>query len=95
MAYWTYRTGGEHGARGYIARSVELIRQRTSRPKMPIHMIGGLAGLAGPADVRGFVQAVRGSRLIGASLYDADTSSPRDWAILRLIRRFPAASPST
>jgi hypothetical protein len=88
MAYWTYRTGGERGARLYIARSIELVRRRTGRRQVPIHMIGGLAGLAGPAEVRGFVRAVRRSRIIGASLYDADTSSRRDW---KLLRRIPDA----
>jgi hypothetical protein len=86
MAYWTYRAGGLWGANRYIARSVELIRLRTGRPRVPIHMIGGLAGRAGPAEVRGFVRAVRRSRVIGASLYDADTSSRGDWAILKRLR---------
>lgn len=85
MAYWTYRTGGQHGALRYIARSVQLVRSRTGRPRVPIHMIGGLAGLAGPAEVRGFVRAVRRSRIMGASLYDADTSSRHDWRVLRQI----------
>jgi hypothetical protein len=93
MAYWTYRTGGEWGARRYIARSIELVRTRTGLPRVPIHMIGGLAGRAGPAEVRGFVRAVSRSRIIGASLYDADTSSRRDWVALRRIPE-PAGSPS-
>lgn len=83
MAYWTYQAGSRWGAHRYIARSVELIRMGTGRPRVPIHMIGGLAGLAGPAEVRGFVRAIQRSRVIGASLYDADTSSREDWAILR------------
>jgi hypothetical protein len=94
MAYWTYRAGGERGARRYIARSVQLVRRRTGRPRVPIHIIGGLAGLAGPREVRGFVRAVRRSRIIGASLYDADTSSRLDWVILKRIRLNPSASPS-
>jgi hypothetical protein len=85
MAYWTYRTRGEGGAHRYNARSIELVRRRTGRPEVPIHMIGGLAGRAGPAEVRGFVRAVRRSRIIGASLYDADTSNRRDWKVLKLI----------
>jgi hypothetical protein len=93
MAYWTYRTGGARGARRYVARSIELVRRRTGRPRVPIHMIGGLAGLAGPAEVRGFVRAVRRSRIIGASLYDAGTSSRRDWNMLRRIPE-PTGSPS-
>jgi hypothetical protein len=52
-------------------------------------MIGGLAGLAGPAEVQGFVRAIRRSRVIGASLYDADTSSRTDWAILRALEDGP------
>jgi hypothetical protein len=85
MAYWTYRTGGEQGARRYIARSVQLVRMKTGRRRVPIHMIGGLAGLAGPAEVRGFVRAVRRSGIMGASLYDADTSNRRDWKVLQRI----------
>jgi hypothetical protein len=95
MAYWTYRAGGERGARRYVARSIELVRRGTGRPGVSIHMIGGLAGLAGPAEVRGFVRAVARSRVIGASLYDADTSSRLDWAILGRIPKPPLGSPST
>ncbi|MGH2683668.1 MAG: hypothetical protein ACRDIX_10590 [Actinomycetota bacterium] len=92
MAYWTYRAGGERGARRYISRSVELVRRGTGRPKVPIHMIGGLAGLAGPGEVRGFVKAVRNSRIIGASLYDADTTGRRGWAIIRRLAKDPSGS---
>ena len=92
MAYWTYRTGAEGGARRYISRSIELVRRGTGRRAVPIHMIGGLAGPSGPAEVRGFVRAVRRSRIIGASLYDADTSSRRDW---RMLRRIPEPAGSS
>jgi hypothetical protein len=87
MAYWTYKTDAERGAHRYIARSVTLVRRRTGRRNVPIHMIGGLAGRARPAEVRGFVRAVRRARIIGASLYDADTSSRWDWRVLRRIPR--------
>lgn len=81
------------GAHRYIARSAHLIRSKTGRPRVPIHMIGGLAEVARPAEVRGFVRAVRRSRVIGASLYDADTTGRRHWAILERIPKATAVSP--
>ena len=86
MAYWTYRTKGQASTRAFIARSIQLIRQRSGRADIPIHVIGGIADLSGPADLRGFADAVRAGRVIGASFYDAATSGPEDWAALRKLR---------
>ena len=86
MAYWSYSTGGEGGAYGYIDRSAQIVRAETGRPDLPIHMIGGLANGADAAASRGFVSAVNDNQLIGASLYDVATSGPEDWAELANLR---------
>ncbi|HEX9891365.1 MAG TPA: hypothetical protein VGB28_04830, partial [Actinomycetota bacterium] len=86
MAYWTYRTKGEAETRSFIARSIQLIRQRGGDPDVPIHVIGGIANLSKDADLRGFARAIRSAGVVGASFYDAETSGPEDWAVLREIR---------
>ena len=82
MAYWTYRTSGERGTHAFIARSIQLIRQGTGRPDVPIHVIGGIANEVSAADMRGFDRAVREGGAIGASMYDAATSGRMVWGAL-------------
>jgi hypothetical protein len=94
MAYWTYRTNSQAGTRGFISRSIDLIRQRSGRPNVPIHVIGGIADLSGPAELRGFAEAIRQGRVAGASFYDAATSGPEEWAVLRALRPALAGSPT-
>jgi hypothetical protein len=52
-------------------------------PDVPVHSIGGEADRATPADVRGFVAAVRSAGVLGASLYDARDTTPEMWRLLR------------
>src|SRR5439155_26310108 len=74
MAYFSYRAHGT--APRYVERSVEIIRARTGDPHAAIHVVGGISQRTGPAEARGFVQAVRGCRTLGFSLYDfAGTST--------------------
>jgi len=81
MAYWTFHVSGEDDAHAYISRSVRLLRDEAG-PEVPIHVIGGIADPATPAELRGFVRAVRESGVIGASVYDVDTTDERGWAVL-------------
>lgn len=91
MAYWTYRVRGPEQTRAFIARSAELIRTRSGRPDIPIHMIGGLAAKASPAELRAFADATRDLDLAGGSLYDAATTSPEKWAAIASLRSLGAA----
>ncbi len=94
MDYFGYDVEGRRAAHDYTTRAVEIIREGTGDPTVPIHAIGGIArGLDGP-EVEGFVQAVREHGLLGASLYDLATSGPEDWARLAAVPVNPRQSPA-
>jgi hypothetical protein len=82
MAYFSYRARGVTAVARYVRRSVEIIRARTGDPEVPIHVIGGVSDRTGPAEARGFMQAIRGSEPLGFSLYDFYGTSPAAWRTL-------------
>jgi hypothetical protein len=65
-----------------VQRSVEIIRARTGDPDVAIHVIGGISQRTGPAEARGFMQAVHDCRTLGFSLYDFPGTSPAAWRTL-------------
>jgi hypothetical protein len=79
MSYWTGRTTGETRVRRRTCRTLRLIRARTGDRVVPIHVVGGIASHASPAEVRGFARAAVACRATGASLYDAPITSARQW----------------
>ena len=82
MAYST--DAGVHGVtatRSYLAADIAGIRARTGG-RVPIHLIGGLAGTMGARETRGFVQAVAGCRPLGYSLYAFSITRPATWPAL-------------
>ena len=87
MCYFSYRTEGAAGAHKYIADNISIVRSRTGVRDIPIHIIGGIADGLTAAEVRGMIRAARERGILGASLYDFDTSGPEDW---REIRKMPA-----
>jgi hypothetical protein len=86
MTYWTFQASGESGAHDFVARAIAEVRRDTAAPGLPIHMIGGIADSAPAREIRGFVLAVNEAGLVGASLYDVDTSTSEDWAGLQGLR---------
>ncbi len=77
MAYFSYRTRDEATAGAYVARSLEILREQVG--EMPVHAIGGVASRSRPGQVRGFVEAACAGGAIGLSLYDFETTRPRQW----------------
>ncbi|MQA99115.1 MAG: hypothetical protein GEU78_02285 [Actinobacteria bacterium] len=96
MSYFTFRTHGYRKVYGYTKHSLRIIRAETGDPRVPIHVIGGLAGDASRAEIKAFTRAVREKRAVGASLYDLPLMSPSDWQHLRGIRglRAPRSEPT-
>jgi hypothetical protein len=82
MAYFSYRAHGTAPVARYIERSVEIIRARTGDPDVAIHVIGGISQRTGPAEARGFMQAVHDCRTLGFSLYDFAGTSTAAWRTL-------------
>jgi hypothetical protein len=81
MTYFAY---GASGARGRLdtLRDVALIRRGTRDPAVEIHVIGGIASLARPSEVKAFVGAALACDVLGVSLYDFVSTRLPQWAAL-------------
>lgn len=82
MSYFTYRVEGGLAVRRYMERSIEIIREETGDPQVPIHVIGGLGDGTSRAEARGFMRAVAGCAPLGYSIYDFSTTAQATWAAL-------------
>jgi hypothetical protein len=82
MAYSTARVRGTARTRAYDAADIAIIRARTGRPHVPVHLIGGIARYMGAKETAGFVQAVDDCAPIGYSLYDFSSTRPATWRAL-------------
>jgi hypothetical protein len=91
MSYWTFGTRGPARVHRRTCRALRVIRARTGDRSAPIHVIGGIAGHASSAEVRGFARAALGCGAVGASLYDAPITSARQWRELTRIDRLRPA----
>ena len=94
MGYFTYHVNGPTKVHDETARNVEIIRDETGDPTIPIHMIGGVADEASGAEVEAFVHAVREHGLIGASIYNWSLTGSSDWAPLETIPTNPRQTPA-
>ena len=83
MAYATDAgVRGIRATRAYNAADVAIIRKRTGKPHVPIHLIGGLANAMGARELTGFMQAVRDCAPLGYSLYAFSITGPATWKAL-------------
>jgi hypothetical protein len=83
MAYFTdAHVHGTEPARAYLAADVAGIRRRTGDPRVPIHLIGGIAGSMGAAENAGFMRAVADCAPLGYSLYEFPLTSQATWTAL-------------
>ena len=82
MGYFTYRGRTAAQARAYTIQNVDLLRERAGDAALPVHVIGGIASGATPAQVRAFVQAATETQVLGASLYDFVGTTPAQWRSL-------------
>ena len=83
MAYATDRhIRGLRATRAYDAADVAIIRQQTGKPRVPIHLIGGLANAMGPRETAGFMRAVADCSPLGYSLYAFSITRQETWRAL-------------
>lgn len=87
MAYYTFRTSGAAGTRKWIRRNIDGVRAATGDPDVPIHIIGGLSKDTTLRELRAFVTTVLDREVMGASLYEFETTRNRQWEQLARIRR--------
>ena len=94
MGYFTYHVNGPAKVHDETARNVEIIREETGQPNIPIHLIGGVADDASGAEVDAFVHAVREHGLLGASIYNWSLTRASDWAPLETVPANPRQTPA-
>ncbi len=83
MAYFTlHGVRGRTATRSYLAATVAAIRTASGDRNLPIHLIGGLSGTMGAAEVAGFMQAVDQCHPLGYSLYPFPRTTPAAWRAL-------------
>jgi hypothetical protein len=83
MAYATNRhVPGSSFTRAYDAADIAIIRSRTGKPHVPIHLIGGLANAMGTREIAGFMQAVGDCAPLGYSLYAYSVTRRTTWKAL-------------
>ena len=83
MTYWTYRSAPYRDAFTYTDQSIRRLRTDLHDRAAPVAPVGGLAGDSVPLDYVTFARAVRQDHAIGASLFDAATTSTTAWTYLR------------
>ena len=83
MAYATDRhIRGIEATRAYDAADIAIIRSRTGKPHVPIHLIGGLANAMGTKEIAGFMGAVGDCEPLGYSLYAFSVTRQTTWKAL-------------
>ena len=73
---------GIRATRGYNAADIAIIRDRTGKPRVPIHLIGGLANEMGAGETTGFMRAVADCGPLGYSLYAFSVTRQATWKVL-------------
>jgi len=83
MAYATDAgVRGIAATRAYNTADIAIIRTRTGKPHVPIHLIGGLANAMGGREVAGFMRAVADCAPLGYSLYAFSVTRQATWRAL-------------
>jgi hypothetical protein len=85
MAYFTYRVKGRNAVYRWVSDNIRAIRAGTGNRRVPIHVIGGIAGRGTRREVRAYVDAVLDRNAAGGSLYDYPITTDREWRILSRI----------
>ena len=91
MGYFSFRADGYKDVKRYTVASIRTIRRESQDPSVPIHLIGGIGGETEVPEVKGFVRAVRGHDVLGASYYDFAVTSEHEWDQLETIVDEPEA----
>jgi len=89
MGYFTYRSKLASFTGVYTQLNIDLLRTGTGNPALPVHPIGGIAGVASTAQVRAFARAARNGKSLGASLYDFAGTTLGQWRELQSANDLP------
>lgn len=95
MGYFSFRANGYKDVKRYTEQSIRVIRRESENPKVAIHLIGGIGGETEVPEVKGFIRAVIGHDVLGASYYDFAVTSEHEWEQLETIVQEPKPSPTS
>lgn len=84
MSYSSFRGTDARTTFRWNHDNVVEMRRRAGDPTLPVHLAGGIADRL--PQVGQFIRAAQRSKVIGAGLYDLQTTHPDAWAILRRLR---------
>ena len=94
MGYYTYHGDGYSNAYRDTRDNILIIREKTGRPSMPIHVIAGDGAKSSGSETTAFVRALRELGALGGSMYDWATTSDASWRVLQNVRFNPRQRPS-
>jgi len=84
MSYSSFRGTDADTTYRWNLANVNELRSRSGDANLPIHLAGGIADKL--SDVAAFTRAAADGRVLGAGLYDLDTTRPDAWPALRALR---------
>ena len=92
MNYWTDLSvaSGWRDSYKYTLENMARLRQRTGRPDLPIHLIGGVGDRTNTYDIGVFVRAAVEAGAIGVSTYDWGVTPRDSYAYQWALRYTPA-----
>ena len=94
MGYYTYHGDGYANAYRDTRDNITIIRQKTGRPTVPIHVIAGDAAKSSVTETTAYVRALREYGALGGSMYDWSTTSNGSWGVLQAVRFNPRQTPA-
>jgi hypothetical protein len=92
MGYYTYHGDGYANAYSDTRDNIRIIREKTGRPTVPIHVIAGDAAKSSVTETTAYVRALRENGALGGSMYDWATTSDANWTVLQSVRCNPRQS---
>jgi hypothetical protein len=87
MSYSSHRGRGATYVYRYTRANIDFLRRSAGNRSLPVHPIGGLANLLGPAEARAVVRAAVDRGALGASFYKFSISGREAWTALRGLNR--------
>lgn len=83
MAYYTFHGHTASQARKDVLDNMRILRAQPGCSKIPVHLIGGLAGESSAAEMQAFARASREASCVGISVYDWVGMNDARWTALR------------
>ncbi len=87
MSYSSFRGTDAGLTYDWNRRNVAELRRRAGDPELAVHLAGGIADNL--PEVGAFVRAAQQTEVIGAGLYDLETTPQQAWATLARLRVVP------